>query len=187
MIYMRHWRRDPERRPSARGSLGGPRARGSATGGPPAVRGSGPRPRGQPLPARGSGDWRREPEWRSGSALHPPRPQRPPDRRGEEKKKKKKMFYKIKMNGLKMKLSYFTDKTFLTTLVSCDLLFVLVYNITNQRLHCPCCLIPGLNFTRAERKGLSSPVSCSRLLFCLQAQHGSKTYIGLLWWAKIKK
>ena len=116
-------RREPEWRPSARGSLGGPRARGSATGGPPAVRGSGPRPRGQPLPARGSGDWRREPEWRSGSALHPPRPQRPPDRRGEEKKKKKKMFYKIKMNGFKMKLSYFTDKMFLTTLVSCDCLF----------------------------------------------------------------
>ena len=91
------------------------------------------------------------------------------------------------MNGFKIKLSYFTNETFLTTLVSCDLLFILVYNITNQRLHCPCCLILGFNFTRAGRMGLySSPASCSRL-FCLQAQHGSKTYIGILWWAKIKQ
>ena len=64
------------------------------------------------------------------------------------------------MNGFKMKLSYFTDKMFLTTLVSCDLLFVLVYNITNQRLHCPCCLIPGLNFTRVASRTHGSLLSC---------------------------
>ena len=64
------------------------------------------------------------------------------------------------MNGFKMKLSYFTDKMFLTTLVSCDLLFVLVYNITNQHLHCPCCLIPGLNFTRVASRTHGSLLSC---------------------------